>query len=211
MSRKPHDEHPSGEHGEEATTVENLMCEEFADNRPKLETKRLILRPFDIEDEADVYRICKEKESAQYTRSIPHPYPRAQAAHWIKQQPDDWRQGKSVVLAIVIKESARMIGSIGLTICESDQNAELGYVLEKESWGRGFCSEAAAELVRFGFENLGLHKVHAHHMISNPASGRILEKVGMREEGVLRGHVRKWGVFHDIKVWGILATEHAKQ
>lgn len=180
------------------------------DNRPTLETQRLILRPFQLEDEGEVYRICKEKEIAAFTSTIPHPYPRAQAEHWIKQQPDNWRQGKSIVLALVIKRTKRIIGSIGLTICETDQNAELGYVVEKESWGNGYCSEAAAELLRFGFDRLGLHRIHAHHVTANPASGRVLEKVGMREEGLLRGHVRKWGVFHDVKVWGILAKDYPK-
>lgn len=198
----------------------NQMCQEkteqhsgkaLPDTRPILKTQRLILRPFQLDDEAEVYRICKEKEIAAFTRTIPHPYPRAQAKHWIEQQPELWRKGKSACFAMSLKKNTRrIVGSIGLTICEGDQNAELGYLVEKESWGQGYCSEAAAEVVRFGFEQLALHRIHAHHVIENPASGRILAKIGMREEGLLRGHVRKWGVFHDVRVWGILASEFAK-
>lgn len=180
------------------------------DTRPKLETERLVLRPFQLSDEADVYRICKEKEIAAFTSTIPHPYPRAQAEHWIKQHPELWRDGKSIVFALCLKQNARIVGSMGLTFCERDQNAELGYVVEKESWGKGYCTEAANEVLRYGFEDLALHKIHAHFMTNNPASGRVLEKIGMQEEGYLRGHVRKWGVFHDVRFWGILATEFKK-
>lgn len=194
----------------QSNKIETEPAKELSDNRPTLETERLILRPFLLADEAEVYRICKEKEIAEFTSTIPHPYPRAQAEHWIKQHPDDWRQGKSIVLALVVKESNRIVGSMGLTICETDQNAELGYVVEKESWGNGYCSEAAAEFLRFGFQDLGLHKIHAHYVTANPASGRVLEKIGMREEGYLRGHVRKWGVFHDVRICGILATDFSK-
>jgi len=194
-----------------AQRTENQLRHDLAEPQPRLETERLILRPFQLEDEADVYRICKEKEIAAYTRSIPHPYPRAQAAHWIKQQPELWRDGKSAVFAICLAANARVVGSIGLTLCETDQNAELGYLVEKQSWGCGYCSEAAFAVVRFGFDTLALHRIHAHHVVENPASGRVLEKIGMKEEGLLRGHVRKWGVFHDIKMWGVLARDYSSR
>ena len=181
------------------------------DTRPQFDTVRMNLRPFQMDDEAEVYRICKEKEIAAFTSTIPHPYPREQAEHWIKQHPENWRQGKSIVFALCLKENDRVIGSMGLTFCERDQNAELGYVVEKESWGKGYCTEAATGVLQYAFDSLALHKVHAHHMVNNPGSGRVLEKIGMKEEGYLRGHIRKWGVFHDVRCWGILASEFRKR
>ena len=96
---------------------------------------------------------------------------------------------------------------MGLEISEQDQHAELGYWVGRTYWGQGICTEAAAAVVKFAFEDLALHKVHAHHMTRNPASGRVLQKVGMLQEGVLRSHVRKKGVFEDIAFYGILRTD----
>ncbi|MEM9409853.1 MAG: GNAT family N-acetyltransferase [Planctomycetota bacterium] len=182
-------------------TIENQ------DTRPSLSTSRLDLRPFQIEDEEAVFEICREKAIAASTRTIPHPYPRAQAEHWIKQHPEMWLDGKAAVFAICNRLTGRLIGAVGLQIDREDQNAELGYWIDKTEWGQGYCTEAAQETIRFAFEELSLHKVHAHFMTSNPASGRVMEKIGMKQEGVLRGHVRKWGQFHDIVFYGLLKKD----
>ena len=63
-------------------------------------------------------------------------------------------------------------------------------------------------MLRFGFEQLALYKIHAHHMTTNPASGRVMDKIGMKKEGLLRGHVRKWGQFYDVLFYGILRTDY---
>jgi RimJ/RimL family protein N-acetyltransferase len=71
----------------------------------------------------------------------------------------------------------------------------------------GYATEAARAVVRYGFDELGLHKIHAHYLTRNPASGKVLERVGMRQEGLLREEVRKWGRFEDVIVCGILRTD----
>jgi [ribosomal protein S5]-alanine N-acetyltransferase len=71
-------------------------------------------------------------------------------------------------------------------------------------WGRGYATEAAREVMRYGFGALGLARIFATAMSRNPASIRVLEKIGMREEGVLRGHVTKWGRREDLAVLGML-------
>ena len=63
-------------------------------------------------------------------------------------------------------------------------------------------------MVRYGFEELGLHRVHASHFGSNPASGRVMQKVGMRYEGTSREHYRKWGDYEDRVDYGLLASEY---
>lgn len=191
-------------------TKEITEPEELLDTRPQLSTTRLILRPFNGNDEAEVYRICREKEIAAMTRTIPYPYPRTQALFWIAQQPGNWLAGQSADFAICTRTENQLVGSIGLEINESDQNAELGYLIDKQMWGRGYCSEAAAEVLRFGFENLALHKIHAHCLTTNPGSQRVMEKIGMKQEGLLRGHVRKWGQFFDVYYYGLLHSEFNK-
>ena len=182
-----------------------------ADTRPSLKTGRLTLGPFSLDDEEAVFTICREKEIAANTRTIPHPYPRDQAAHWIKQHPELWQNGKAAIFAICETDSEELVGAIGLEIDEVDQNAELGYWVDKKRWGQGICSEAAAAVLRFGFEELALNRIHAHYITSNPASGRVMEKIGMKSEGLLRQHVRKWGKFYDVSVCGLLKSDFANQ
>ena len=184
---------------------------EIVDTRPSLETERFALRPFSSEDEEAVFTICSEKEIAANTRTIPHPYPREQASHWIKQHPELWQQGKAAIFAICEKSSAELVGAVGLEINESDQNAELGYWIDKKRWGEGICTEASKEVLRFGFETLSLNKIHAHYITSNPASGRVMEKIGLKSEGLLRGHIRKWGQFYDVSWYGLLKSDFEEQ
>jgi RimJ/RimL family protein N-acetyltransferase len=74
-------------------------------------------------------------------------------------------------------------------------------------WGRGYATEAALAVIAFGFEELGLNRIYAQHMASNPASGRVMQKAGMRHEGTLRQHVTKFGIVDDIAIYGILASD----
>ena len=80
----------------------------------------------------------------------------------------------------------------------------MGFWIGMDWWGKGYATEAAQEVIRYGFEHLKLNRVYAHHMVRNPASGRVLEKVGMKREGLLRQRVRKWGVFEDVVLMAIL-------
>ena len=85
--------------------------------------------------------------------------------------------------------------------------AELGYWIGKPYWNKCYASEAAKAILRFGFKELNLHRIHAHHLSRNPASGKVLQKIGMQHEGCLRHHIRKWGKFEDMEMYGILIDE----
>lgn len=174
------------------------------DSRPQFETKRLLLRPFRADDEEAVFTICGQREIAANTRTVPHPYPREQATIWIKNHPELWLSGKAAIFAVCWAASGELVGAAGLEINETDQNAELGYWVDKNRWGQGIATEAAAGALKFGFEELQLHRIFAHHISSNPASGRVMEKIGMAKEGVMRGHIRKWGSFRDVVVYAAL-------
>ncbi|HEX7708287.1 MAG TPA: GNAT family protein, partial [Thermoanaerobaculia bacterium] len=89
--------------------------------------------------------------------------------------------------------------------------AELGYWVGVPFWGRGYASEAAAEVIRFGFEDCGMHRIYGCHYARNPASGRILEKVGMTREGTFRQHILKWGEYLDVVYYGLLREEWLQQ
>ena len=78
-------------------------------------------------------------------------------------------------------------------------------------WGKGYATEAAREMLGYGFESLGLHRIFATCFPHNPASGRILKKIGMQYEGCQRQHLLKWGQFVDSELYGILRREWARE
>jgi RimJ/RimL family protein N-acetyltransferase len=175
--------------------------------QPILQTERLILRPFDADDAGEVHGIVSDRDIAFNTAHIPHPYPDGMAAEWIERVMTRWHTGESAVFAATLRGDGRIVAAVGLEIEPQHRRAELGYWVARQYWNRGIASEAARAVVRFGFGELGLHRVSAHHYARNPASGKVMQKIGMIREGRLRQHVLKWGVFEDIEVYGILADE----
>ncbi len=158
---------------------------------PGIEAQRLILRRFELSDSAAVQRLAGDRAIAATTLRIPHPYEYGDAMRWIGEHKERFEKGQEVVFAIVKQASAELVGAAGLTINREFNSAELGYWIGKDYWGQGYCTEAARAVVRYGFEQLGLNRIHAHHLASNPASGRVMAKVGMVREGLLRRHVKK--------------------
>ena len=175
--------------------------------RPTLQTARLILRPFELTDAPEVKKLAGAKEIASTTGVVPHPYKDGMAEEWISTHQQRFEQGKLVNFAIVVKEITQLCGAIELTIDNENSNAELGYWIGVPYWGQGYCTEAALVVVAYGFKNLNLHRIYASHLTRNPASGRVIQKLGMTYEGCLRQHEQKWGKFEDVAIYGILATE----
>ncbi|MEX2027693.1 MAG: GNAT family N-acetyltransferase [Pirellulaceae bacterium] len=174
--------------------------------QPTLKTERLVLRPFTVADAPLVQILAGDKDVASTTRLIPHPYPDGLAVSWISTLPSKYQQGDGVSFAITLKEGA-LIGSIGLILSLADHHGELGYWIGKPYWNSGYCTEAAAAMLQFAFDTLDLERVFAKYMGKNPASGRVMAKLGMTQEGILRHHRCKWGQFEDLVVCGILRSE----
>jgi ribosomal-protein-alanine N-acetyltransferase len=174
---------------------------------PILTSTRLILRPFEVVDAPAVQVIASERAIADTTLSIPHPYPDDAAAAWIGTHRAAWQAGTAVTYAITRRDTGTLVGAIGLSIDTAHAGAEMGYWVAVPHWNQGFCTEAARRLIDFGFGPLRLHRIQARHLTRNPASGRVMQKLGMRLEGVSRDAVLKWGRFEDLAVYAILAWE----
>ncbi len=175
--------------------------------RPTLETEQLVLRPFELSDAPRVQLLAGDRDVAAMTLLIPHPYEDGIAEAWIGLHQERFENGQEIVFAITLKASAELIGAIGLVPNPHHDLAGLGYWLGKPYWNHGYCTEAAREVLRYAFTELRLNRVQAHHFSHNPASGRVMQKVGMRHEGTLRQHVKKWGEFYDNETYGILRSE----
>lgn len=170
---------------------------------PTLETRRLKLRPYSEADIAELIPLIGSREVAATTLRIAHPYTQDDARAFLElaQEP-----GK-IWLATTLRADGRQIGGIGLRVDAQNQHAELGYWLGVPYWGQGYATEAAREMLRYGFEDLVLHRIFASHFGHNPASGSVLRKLGMRHEGCQREHLRKWDRFVDSELYGILRQQ----
>lgn len=170
----------------------------------QIATERLLLRSFTAADAPAVQSLASAYEIAESTLLIPHPYPEGAAAEWIA------KQGTSPnhhVFAITLRDSGEVIGAIGMDLTPEHDRGEIGYWIGVPYWNRGYVTEAARAVVGWGFESLGLNRVIAQHFTRNPASGRVMQKIGMKHEGSLRQHDKKWGVYVDVEVYGILHSE----
>jgi [ribosomal protein S5]-alanine N-acetyltransferase len=175
--------------------------------QPTLTTERLILRPFTLEDAPVVQRLAGVREVSDTTLNIPHPYRDGVAEAWILTHKQLFRVGLLATFALVLAATDELVGAIGLRIEALHSRAELGYWVGVTHWGKGYCTEAAREVLAYGFNALGLMRIHASHLTRNPASGRVMQKLGMRREGHLREHVRKNDVLEDLEIYAILRQE----
>lgn len=140
------------------------------------------------------------------TLTIPHPYPEGAAEEWIRARPEAWERRELLVLAQTNPKDG-LVGVVGLELQLDHGRAELGYWVGVPYWGRGYATEAAEAIIDFGFTELGLTRIYAQRYARNPASGRVLEKLGMRREGTLRSHLVRFGVREDSVVYGVLVEE----
>ena len=175
--------------------------------QPDLLTERLRLRPFTLQDAPVVQTLAGNRAIAENTFHIPHPYGDGMAATWIRRHQPEFESGKGVTFAITLRQTNELMGAIGLGIKEIHQRAELGYWIGVPYWSNGYCTEAARAMLDYGFNQLHLNRIFAEHFARNPASGRVMQKIGMAYEGTLRQHMRKWEQFEDMKVYSILREE----
>jgi RimJ/RimL family protein N-acetyltransferase len=171
----------------------------------RLETERLLLRPLELYDAPTIQKLAGDPLVAATTLNIPHPYPIGAAVDWIRRvQQYDGHQ--HMTFGIVQRQKHDLLGTISLHAGPAS-SAEMGYWLGVPYWNQGYMTEAVQRIIRYGFEQLGLHRVVACHFTINPASGRVMVKAGMIYEGVMRQHVRKGDQFFDLACYSILRSE----
>ena len=139
--------------------------------------------------------------------TIPHPYPDGAAEAWIATHDPAWEARTLATFAIADRETDALRGAIGLMLAMPHLRAELGYWVGVPFWNRGYCTEAVRAILAFGFDTLRLHRIEARHLMRNPSSGRVMQKVGMTCEGVNRGAFLKGEMFEDAAIYAILRDE----
>jgi RimJ/RimL family protein N-acetyltransferase len=152
------------------------------DEQPTLATERLRLRAYRTDDAARIQTLAGERDVAEMTSTIPHPYPDGAAEHWISQQALAWQQGSAVTFAVTLRNKDETIGAVGLFNREHLE-AEIGYWIGIPYQGEGYCTEAVEALIGFGIAELGITRFYARHLKRNPASGAVLRNAGLRKIG----------------------------
>ena len=174
----------------------------------RLLTERLILREFEADDWSAVLAYQSDPRYLRYY-------------HWTERTPGEVREFVNTFvtqqdehprtkfqLAVVLKLDHQLIGSCGIRMASPDAyEADIGYELDPQHWGQGYATEAARAIVRFGFTELGLHRIWAHCIAENLGSVRVVEKVGMRPEGRLREKEYFKGRWWDTLLFAILDYE----
>ncbi len=175
--------------------------------QPNLTSKRLLLRPLQSSDASTVQTLAGDYRIAAMTESIPHPYEYRMATSWIASLTPGWEKQTHATFAICSKPTQILIGCCGLIINRKHNRGTLGYWMGVEHWGQGYCTEAARELLHFGFTGLHLHRIEAQHLTKNPASGAVMQKIGMTHNATMKEYVLKEGSYEDMELYAILADE----
>lgn len=183
----------------------------FLTNLPRLETNRLVLRKIEKTDDEDMFEHASNENISKYVqwdaqKSIDESkeFINSILNNYIKGEfPSPW--------AIVYKENNKFIGTIEFTqLNVENRYGEIGYAISEEYWGQGLVVEAAREVLRIGFDILYLNRIQACCMIKNVQSTKVMTKIGMSCEGILREYSLVKGMFKDIKIYSILKKEWLK-
>lgn len=172
-----------------------------------LETERLRLRAFAFSDAPEVKRLAGDVRIAEMTGQVPHPYEDGMAEAWILGHGDALARDEGATFAVTTKDDGHLVGAMGLAIVRAHRRAQLGYWIGAPYWGRGYATEAGAAVLDYAFGPLALHRVAATHFTRNPASCRVMEKLRMRVEGIVRDQFLKDGRYQDLELHAILADD----
>ena len=184
----------------------SLVSEIFS-NLPVLETQRLILRPMRSEDAQDMYEYASRPEASAYTiwdshRSID------ETRKFLACVEVNYARGEIENWGIEFEADGKFIGTCGFFFWDMPhRGAEIHYALSPDYSGRGLMTEAIQAVLRFGFERMGLHRIEAKCMVQNRASERVMQKAGMKFEGIMRDGIFAKGRYHDLKVYAVLEKE----
>ena len=178
---------------------------------PTLETDRLILRRITMRDAKDIFAYSRDPEvarhvlwSAQRDIGEARDYCRFMMKRYRSDLPSSW--------GIIQKQTNQLVGTIGyMDYSEDNASVEVGYSLAHWLWNGGYMTEALRRVIGYTFDAMDINRIEAQHELDNPASGRVMEKCGMRKEGELRQRLYNKGKYVDVALYAILREDYEKQ
>lgn len=168
----------------------------------------LVLDALTEDDVPALVLLAGDAAIADTTISVPHPLDPGVARAWLAALAQAEAVGSAEHFAIREAAGAPLVGMVSLRgIDREHEEAELSFWVGRPFWGRGYATAAARATVDRAFDALGINRIVAHYMVRNPASGRVLARLGFRQEGLLRERVKKWGVYEDVVLMALLRRE----
>ncbi len=177
---------------------------------PTLHTERLILRSFKLEDASDVKRLAWNPNVASTIQCIEYPYIEGMAVEEIRRWGKEFNEKNGPNFAVTLRSNGTLIGNVELQIRRHlpYNDAELGYWIGESFWNCGYCTEAAKVVIRYGFRECNLDQILAYHFKRNPASGRVLQKIGMRYWDYFPNDTEHWGKVEDLVGYTLSKNEY---
>jgi [ribosomal protein S5]-alanine N-acetyltransferase len=172
----------------------------------KLETPRLILRPWKLEDLPAFERISNDPDVADFTASFVYPQPEGWAKTRLERMTARFGDDQ-YGFAVIWREILEVVAEVNISIDQKRHQGDIGYMCARDWRGKGIVPEAVRALNTWAFTNFELNRIQAVHFPRNPASGRVLQKAGLQREGVLRGYILKNGVSEDVVIYGITRND----
>ncbi len=177
--------------------------------RKEFYTERLWIREYNKKDIDDFLRVIRQPKIYDTTYGIPRDYSKFRAKWWFKMIKYNRLSNMAYEYAIILRDTGEYVGNTGLINIDAAHNhADISYYIDTAHNNMGIATEAAAEMLKYGFAELGYHKINGVCMSRNPASRRVMEKIGMRYEGTLREDLLKDGIYCDLDRLSILKDEY---
>lgn len=174
-----------------------------------IETERLILRRFNIDDTEAVFKNWAADKEVQYYYREPTYETFDKAKELVENFIDKYSDSNVYRWAVTIKETGECIGQIAYYFVDTDNNcAEIEYCIGQCFQKKGFATEAAKAVIKFGFKKIELHKIAISHMGGNDKSKRVIEKCGFHYDGTMRDYFYIDGKYIDRLFYSILEDEY---
>lgn len=170
----------------------------------ELVTTRLVLREYAQSDFDAVHRFASQPAVAEFVEWGPNT-PQDTQAFLDGCMAEQIESPRTRYTLAVTEAGSDPFGSVGIYGGGGTSQAEMGFVISPDRWGAGYAREAAEAVLRFGFAELGLHRIWATCRPENLASARVLERIGMQREGHLRDHVRIRGRWQDSLLYAAIS------
>ncbi|WP_175987550.1 GNAT family N-acetyltransferase [Bacillus sp. Marseille-Q1617] len=176
---------------------------------PLIETERLHLRKMALTDAGSIFDHWLSDERVSDNRVSPAHRDVSQTIERVEKIVHQYGSREFCYWGIELKSSGELIGEIDLyDFDKATGNGEVSYSIGYDWWNRGYGTEALKAVVEFGFRHMNLHKISAAHNTDNPASGKIMRKAGMEQEGVIRHMIRNAkNQYKDCAVYGLLQED----
>jgi ribosomal-protein-alanine N-acetyltransferase len=172
-----------------------------------IRTSRLLLTPPRVTDIRRIALLADDPDVANMTLNIPHPYTEMDAVFWLNMAREGRANENHFIFAIRDPETEEFMGGVGISVNKLHQRGTLGYWLGKSYWGQGVMTEAVGAIIDFGFRELILYRIDATFLVTNAASGRVMEKNGMTREALLEDYFIRKGSISSVYQNRILRRE----